>query len=358
MVKIQTKKFWPSACIFTPMGVPKNALNVLDQKKLRMGANRGQQFLGVHEMKALLKFFVLVAVCWSLMASSITNGETIVTTYITKVQEERHDTRWTLTEWLRIKERMRLMDVWLAMFSEPKNAAFRPELSLAAYRNQTVFTHLPQHAYQGSVMRGQLWLTNLVSSSVGVRTLNIDFGGEIQREENTYKGSLLSGVDQQALVTAAAAQGSDVPDLNEQPAGRGSSRLQSYLGTLRLFGKHVQDSSLVFKYGEYRYQGFDPTARLGVESIVQKGPQWGAELTLYFSNWMGVEGNYSVLGQEPSRSQIGPMGGDSVEALLFIEVSVLRIVGGSSIRSWSQQKADGLETTKQSGVLGGLKFNL
>lgn len=295
-------------------------------------------------VRIMLRWGLVVAiVSWFLLYSSLVNGETVVTTYITKVQEERQDTRWTLTQWLLIKERMKLMDVWLAMFSEPKTAKFRPEISLAYYKNQTVLSHLPLQSYQGTTTRGQLWLTNLVSSTVGVRTLNIDLGGEFQREEHFLKGTLVSSLDQ-----------TGIPSITPS----GSSRLQSFMGNLRLFGKHVQDSSLILKYGEFRYQGFDPTARQGVESIVEKGPQYGGELTLYMSNWLGVEGNYSVLGQEPSRSVIGSLGGDYAEALLFIEVSVLRLVGGSSLRSWSQQKADGVETTKQAGVLGGLKLNL
>lgn len=295
------------------------------------------------DVGTMLRWGGVVAVLgWFLLYSSLVNGETVVTTYITKVQEERQDTRWTLTQWLLIKERMRLMDVWLAMFSEPKTAKFRPEISLAYYKNQTAFSHLPLQAYQGSTTRGQLWLTNLVSSTVGVRTLNIDLGGEFQREEHTVRGSLVSGLDQSGTALISP----------------GSSRLQSFMGNLRLFGKHVQDSSLILKYGEFRYQGFDPTARQGVESIVEKGPQYGGELTLYMSNWFGIEGNYSVLGQEPSRSVIGSLGGDYAEALVFIEISVLRLVGGSSLRSWSHQKAEAVETTKQAGVLGGLKLNL
>ena len=53
-------------------------------------------------------------------SDTASGDHTVVTTYVTKVQEKRRSTRWTLTEWLRIKERMRMMDVWLAMFSSPK----------------------------------------------------------------------------------------------------------------------------------------------------------------------------------------------------------------------------------------------
>ena len=57
---------------------------------------------------------------------------TTVTTYVVRTQEEREQTRWTLTEWLRIKERTKLMDVWLTMFSDPNKDKFRPALQCSA----------------------------------------------------------------------------------------------------------------------------------------------------------------------------------------------------------------------------------
>ncbi len=51
-------------------------------------------------------FFLIIS--FSLVKA--VQAETYVTTYVTKVQEQRKSTRWTLTEWLRIKERMKLMD--------------------------------------------------------------------------------------------------------------------------------------------------------------------------------------------------------------------------------------------------------
>ena len=50
---------------------------------------------------------------------------------IEDTQDERKELRWTLTEWMRIKERMKMMDVWLAMNSDPKKDKFRPEIQFA-----------------------------------------------------------------------------------------------------------------------------------------------------------------------------------------------------------------------------------
>ena len=73
-----------------------------------------------------LPLLVLLAVL-----APIARGDTQVTTYVIKTQEERQQTRWSMTEWLRIKERMKMMDVWLAMFSDPKKDKFQPELMLS-----------------------------------------------------------------------------------------------------------------------------------------------------------------------------------------------------------------------------------
>jgi hypothetical protein len=44
-------------------------------------------------------------------------AEDQVFTFVVKKQEEKKKTRWTLAEWLETRDRMRLMDMWLAMNS-------------------------------------------------------------------------------------------------------------------------------------------------------------------------------------------------------------------------------------------------
>lgn len=293
--------------------------------------------------------------------ADMTMGQTVVTTYVTKVQEERYDTRFTLTEWLRIKERMRLMDLWLAMFSEPKTAKFRPELSLSYFKNQSALSYSPQNRLEGNASRAQIWLTNLISSQVGVRMLNVDFGGEFQREEHTFRGQLLGGAVSRAL---SASQTSGLEN-NVSPTtttfGNQHSRLQSFMGNLRLFGKHIQDSSLIVKYGEFRYQGFDPTGINLLESVTHRGPLFGAELSLYISSWFGLAGQVQTLGEEPTGSRQGLLQGSVGEAQAFIEISVLRLVGGSFLRQWTlsdQQDKSQTSQSKQAGVFSGVQINL
>ncbi|RYZ77258.1 MAG: hypothetical protein EOP04_31220, partial [Proteobacteria bacterium] len=111
-----------------------------------------------------------------------------IITYIDDVQEERKSTRWTLTEWLRIKERMKMMDVWLAMFSKPQEK-FAPEISFGyakgvgeAELSPSLALGTPEShdlkTMQTEEARFQFWFTNLVSGTTGLRTLNIDIGLE------------------------------------------------------------------------------------------------------------------------------------------------------------------------------------
>ena len=120
-------------------------------------------------------FAVVISVAFTVATASLpAQAETVVTTYVVKTQEERKSTRWTLTEWLRIKERMKMMDVWLAMFSDPqKDREFRPELNLVYQQNRGTMTlgdgegESSSGPMEGYSIKAQFWLTNLISSTTG-----------------------------------------------------------------------------------------------------------------------------------------------------------------------------------------------
>src|SRR5262245_64424210 len=84
-----------------------------------------------NNVKTVLSILVGLVAVAAASSSTTVLADSTVTTYVVKVQEERETTRWTLTEWLKIKERMRMMDLWLAMFSDPKKDKFQPELMLS-----------------------------------------------------------------------------------------------------------------------------------------------------------------------------------------------------------------------------------
>jgi hypothetical protein len=298
---------------------------------------------------------VLALAGWA-AAGGVAVAETQVTTYIVKVQEERENTRWTLTEWLRIKERMKMMDVWLAMFSDPKKDKFQPELALSYGLTRGTYQRdsgtgdaasTRTGSLSGSAGKAQLWLTNIISSTIGVRTLNIDLGGEYYRRQT---GEL-------ALTGASAAAGADAPAI-----GHGLTS-QYYTGDLRIFGRNVQDSSLVLKYGRYVQKNAIFAEDEDAAAWSPRGAVAGAELQLYFFRWLGAEGNYLAFGDSSSAQGSAAQKGTYYDYLAYIEISLLRLQGGLYQEEWTMRDANDGEgaagterKTVEKGSIAGVKL--
>lgn len=285
-----------------------------------------------------------------LLISSNLNAQTYVTTYVTKVQEERESTRWTLTEWLRIKERMRIMDLWLALFSDPKKDQFRPEMDITYGMSRGTLTHSDSTVESSTVSevtgtqgRAQLWLTNLISSTVGIRTLNIDLGGEVY--QRTAGGSAAQPAATSVTATADRAR---------------ALKHSYYTGNLRLFGKNIQDSSLVLKYGEYQSENSLPDWTDDDLQSHRRGKVAGAELQVYVLKWLGAEGNYLAYGDSVGAQGSNEVKGSYQDYMAFIEVSLLRLMVGRYQEDWSFANLDDQEpntAVSESGVLFGAKLS-
>lgn len=266
-------------------------------------------------------------------------AEPQVREYVFRVQEERRSERWTLTEWLRIKERMKMMDVWLAMFSDPKkDQRLRPEINLVyqQYRGDFTLDHPPGLsavpskfsvlAHQG---RMQLWLTNLISATTGLRTLNVDLGLE---------GSFR--------------------DSKDTPAGAGDVIFDQHLwatANLRLFGDSIQDTALVLRMGQYRLNSRLTDLRMAQESH-SRGLVLGVELQAYLLSFLGVEGNYLNHGRwNRSLAQEGAFG-ETWDYAAFLEIGFLRLFGGAFGEVWRNEEPAREKRVK--GIMVGAKLLL
>ena len=274
-----------------------------------------------------------------LLSSPLASQTRRVVTYIEDVQDERKSTRWTLTEWLRIKERMKLMDVWLAMFSDPKKNKFAPELSLSYSKGQglSLFKYgdlenfsnggrLEQkapHTHESG--RLQFWFTNLVSSTTGLRTLDVDLGLEAN-----FSNRFMD-------VNQTLAPGS-LPALRSD-----SEKLQLAGVNLRIFGANEQDSSLVAKAGKFnRSSGFELSPFASAS-----GSYYGGDMALYFLNWFGLEGRYLVY--KPGVTGDDRAAASSSDASAFIEIYNVRIGYGQYQQDW-QFESQGLRLeSRESG---------
>lgn len=247
-------------------------------------------------------------------------GKRIVT-YIEDVQEERKSTRWTLTEWLRIKERMKLMDVWLAMFSDPKKDRFSPELGLSYGRSggvsnfrlgsSTNFNNdlrVTERDHHGEEARVQFWFTNLISGTTGLKTLAIDLGIE-GRVVNRFMDSNTNLDGGDGFLTD-------------------TDKLQQAGVNLRIFGANEQDSGLVAKFGQFqKMSGFEEDAFKDIN-----GTYLGGELQLYFLSWLGAEGNYYGY---TSRSGGAKSKGTSLDYFGFLEFYNVRLGYGLYEHEWT-----------------------
>lgn len=273
-------------------------------------------------MKWLIGFLAL-----PLLASFETaSAQAPVTTYIIQTQEKRESTRWTLTEWMRIKERMKMMDVWLAMNSNSKNDSFAPELNFT-YENrrgllaQTGINNDSAIATQQGT--AQLFLTNILSSTVGVRLLNIDLG---------FEGGM--------------SQSQPVSVLNESK----QDKSYYYAGDLRIFGRHIQDSSIVLRLG--KYQTSERVSAPLLEEDSYGGLLLGGALRLYFTPWLGVEGSYTAYGTSDSLKTTSAHSGQHFDYKAFVEVAVIRLSFGVYQERWKHIQASTVVSADRGYVAG------
>ncbi|WP_141731977.1 hypothetical protein [Oligoflexus tunisiensis] len=271
----------------------------------------------------LLSLLLMTAWTPSLQAQ----GKRVVT-YIEDVQEERRSTRWTLTEWLRIKERMKMMDVWLAMFSDPRKDKFAPELSLqygqshgssqitygdaADFSDSTWARRETDHKKEQGHL--QFWFTNLVSATTGLRTLDIDLGLEAGFINRFM-------VEQQTLEPAA------LPALTTA-----TDKIQYSGVNLRLFGANEQDSFLVGKIGKFnRSSGLTDSPFASTS-----GSYYGGEMALYFLSFLGAEGEY--LAFKPQVSEDAKAKASHLDYGAFLEIYNVRFIYGVYDHTWTEEK--------------------
>lgn len=261
----------------------------------------------------VLKWLIIVAIfAFSLIFGSRRSlGDTVIVKVIEQRQEQRKSTRWTLTEWLRIKERMKMMDVWLAMFS-PKEPEFTPELNLYGRKRlasmEISTSQESPFAYEGEEKGFSVWLTNLVSSSTGIRTLNIDIGFE----GGNYTADKVTGE------AASPVTGSDEKfKISTTSAGV----------NLRILGSHSQDNSLVLGVGRETSSGDFSRSTSGDFLYTDYGGQYQkALMKLYLAGFLGIEGEYRSTEVTVSSNVDAVQKFDKTTTRYgaFIEISLLR----------------------------------
>jgi hypothetical protein len=296
-----------------------------------------------------------------MMAELAFAGErtTTVSTYVVRTQEEREQTRWTLTEWLRIKERMKIMDAWIAMFSDPNEDKFSPEFNVSFLATKSTMRRKVDDVTtndgngSGNTVKAQAWMTNLISSKVGIRTLNVDCGFEAGARDS---GILTVGGNNRSSILMTASIPAEFP----------SAKTHWYALDLRLFGQHIQDTSLVLKYGLMTAENSIqlPETQTAPEltkkwnSTSASGSMAGVELQFYVTRWLGLEGTAHQY--RATRVAYGDhtLTGTWGEALGFIEIGILRLQAGIYEERWRAVWPETHTDTRENGYVAGVKILL
>lgn len=245
-----------------------------------------------------MKFWLLILTLGLGAPMKAYGDSTVVIKIIEERQKSRESSRFTLLEWLKIKERMKEMDLWLALTTEPKSR-FSPELNLGYFTlDQKLVTDSSKEltSEKSYSAEGTIWLTNIFSGTFGIRSLNIDFGLEARKSALQWKEDGLS--------------------LDSLKEGGSYDRFACF----RLFGKHSQDSSVELRYGTHSGNVLVPT-ETGYRQPDFAGPAYGGAVQLYFGNWLGITAEKMFLTSDSS-SEVNLTANSRWGA--FIEISILR----------------------------------
>lgn len=220
----------------------------------------------------------------------------------TKKAAQRESGRWSLSDWLDIKDKNRLMDQWLSMNS-PSPFDFVVGGSYFSYKTTSSDTSIAE-------------------------TSNTSYSGEF----------------------AAYAQIVGLSGEYENNAAEKYNDL-SGLFNLRILGNSIQTTGLTLSYG-LRTREMSGTTQTRLSQQFAQG-----ELQLYITKYFGFDGKYRYF-LPITNDQLGEVKGDYSELGLFIDFQALRVFGAWYKESQKNKipAATDETITDRTGIRSGIKI--
>lgn len=213
---------------------------------------------------------------------------------------KREQGRWSLSEWLEMKNRNKMMDSWLST-----NAPSPFELMFGGSHNSY----------------------NLENSNTGAKSSAISYAAQL----------------------AAYAQFVGINAEYENNNEEGYNDLNGLLN-IRLLGDSIQNTSFTIHYGQRTRTYSDNNGRLS-QSLGQ------VSLQVYLTKYFGIDGFYRTY-VPTTHPSLGDVSGEQSEAGLFIDFKALRIFG-----SWYNERqkqkipaATDDTITNRTGIKSGIKI--
>lgn len=219
----------------------------------------------------------------------------------TKRAAQREKSRWSLTDWLAMKERNRMMDMWLSMNS-PSPFEF---------------------ALEGSY--------NSIKTEV--------LGSGTSESFKSYSGAFTGHA--QFVGLTAEYENNTEEDLNDL----------SGLFNLRILGNSLQNTAFTLHYGLRTREMSETTATRLSQQFAQ------ASLQIYITKYFGLNGKYRYF-LPITNDQLGDVKEDVSEAGLFIDFKAFRIFGAWYKESQKTKipAATDDTVTDRTGIRSGLKI--
>lgn len=218
--------------------------------------------------------------------------------FVVKKEEQKKKSRWNIGDWLITKEKMRLMDQWLALHSS--NPFFEGVISggLSKYK----LSYLPENQEKPEQK-------HKLSDGYAAFYFSI-FGFEIHYVDSDESFHALStGIN------------------------------------LRLIGNAVQGTHLTLQMGHRKFN----------EEYDFRNYYIGGNLSLYLISFIGVEGLFRYYLPEKAKDSESILKGRKTEMGAFIDVSFLRIFGNWFTERLEYQQHNLTTTKDRKGLISGIK---
>lgn len=240
-----------------------------------------------------MKYGIIGLLLFGFLAPSAPLRADEVYHFVVKKQEEKQNRGWSLSEWLETRDRMRLMDLWLALHSP---SPYEFYLSGAYQVGQSSFS--PNY-------------TGLNLAAAGYASI---FG--LQAERESYLDKI------------------------------------RYSGILdfRIFGFYVQGTNITLQAG-VRGQAVDNSG-VGFRSALA-----GVSTSFYFTRYFGIDGLYRHYFDSTGSTAGVTVGGNRYEGGAFLDFKFLRIFGTYFSEPETQTAAGtSVDTTRSGYLLGSTLF--
>lgn len=239
---------------------------------------------------------VLCIIAFSIDLQAQTDSRWRTGVDFTKRAAAREQTRWSLSDWLEIKNRSRMMDMWLTMNS-PSPFEFATELT---------------------------YINNEVKHPT------------IQSNLTSYAGSFTAHVH---VVGLTAEYENNTTERHSDLAG---------MFNLRILGNSLQNTSLTLQYGQL-------TRELGSATLKPQFAQ--ATFQLYILKYFGIEAKYRqfVPFNDPT---LGEVTGQRTQAGVFIDFNAFRVFGAWYEERLQNKIPAGIESdySHRTGIQSGIKI--